>query len=212
MFIPNSAVVTAQLQGTVRRDRRFYMNKQPKRPISNRSLRRRLDRPVVLIGMMGSGKSTLGRRLAQRLELPFVDADDEIQRAAGMSISEIFQQFGEPYFRDGERRVIGRLLGKGHGVIATGGGAFIQDETRSAILEQAISIWLDVPTETLIERTARRTHRPLLQTGDPAETMRRMLEERRPYYAQAHIRVESGTAPHNRAVDSLIASLKEFLS
>ena len=177
----------------------------------DKALRRRLDRPVVLVGMMGSGKSSLGRRLAQRLDLRFADADDEIERAAGMKISEIFSQFGEAYFRDGERRVISRLLGEGPGIIATGGGAFIQEETRQEILDHAIAIWLDVPADTLVERTARRTHRPLLQTGDPAATLRRMLEERQPYYALAPIRVESGTAPHGRAVDALVAALQDHL-
>lgn len=177
----------------------------------DKALRRRLDRPVVLVGMMGSGKSSLGRRLAQRLDLPFADADDEIESAAGMKISEIFAQFGEPYFRDGERRVISRLLANGPGIIATGGGAFVQDDTRQEILDHAIAIWLDVPAHTLVERTARRTHRPLLQTGDPAATLRRMLEERQPYYALAPVRVESGAAPHGRAVDALITALQEHL-
>ena len=177
----------------------------------DKALRRRLDRPVVLVGMMGSGKSSLGRRLAQRLDLRFTDADDEIERAAGMKISEIFAQFGETYFRDGERRVISRLLAEGPGIVATGGGAFIQEDTRREILDHAITIWLDVPADTLVERTARRTHRPLLQTGDPAATLRRMLEERQPYYALAPIRVESGAAPHGRAVDALVTALQDHL-
>lgn len=177
----------------------------------DKAVRRRLDKPVVLVGMMGSGKSSLGRRLAQRLNLPFADADDEIVAAAGMSIAEIFAQFGEEYFRAGERRVITRLLGLGPSIIATGGGAFIQEETRESILAQGIAIWLDVPTETLVERTARRNHRPLLQTGDPAETLRRIFAERQPYYALAPIRVESGTSPHSRAVDALVSALQDYV-
>lgn len=177
----------------------------------DRALRRQLQRPVVLVGMMGSGKSSLGRRLAARLDLPFTDADDEIEKAAGMKISEIFAQFDEAYFRAGERRVISRLLSEGPGIIATGGGAFVQDDTREEILNHGIAIWLDVPADTLVERTARRTHRPLLQTGDPAATLRRMLEERRPHYAKAPIRVESGSAPHGRAIEALVTALQEHL-
>lgn len=176
------------------------------------SLRLAIDRPVVLVGMMGSGKSTIGRRLAEQLHLPFADADSEIETAAGLSISEIFARFGEPYFRDGERRVIHRLMERGPCVIATGGGAFAQPDTRQDILDNAISIWLDVPLPTLLERTSRRTTRPLLQTGDPKATLQRLLVERQPFYAMANLRVSSDAAPHARAVDAVIGALKDYLS
>lgn len=172
--------------------------------------RARIDRPIVLIGMMGSGKSTIGRRLAQRLHLPFTDADEEIEHAAGLTIAEIFARFGEPYFRDGERRVINRLLQAGPSVIATGGGAFVQADTRCAILKRGIAVWLDVPVNILVERTARRDTRPLLLTGNPAETLARLLDERQPAYALAPIRIASDAAPHARSVDAIINALKEY--
>lgn len=171
-----------------------------------------INRPVVLVGMMGSGKSTIGRRLAEKLRLPFADADSEIEAAAGLSISEIFSRFGEAYFRDGERRVIHRLMENGPCVIATGGGAFAQPDTRQDILDNAISIWLDVPLATLLERTSRRNTRPLLQNGDPEATLRQLLVDRTPAYAMATLRVSSDAAPHARAVDAVIAALKDHLS
>ena len=134
----------------------------------------RIDRPIVLVGLMGVGKSTVGRRLAGLMECSFVDADDEIEAAAQRSIPEIFEEFGEPYFRDGERRVIARLMEEQRGVIATGGGAFIDPETRALILERGISVWIDSDIETLVERTSRRDHRPLLKTGDPREILPRL--------------------------------------
>jgi shikimate kinase len=166
-------------------------------------------RPIVLVGMMGSGKSSVGRRLAVRLGLPFHDADDEIEAAAGMRISEIFERYGEPYFRDGERRVIARLLEHGRCVIATGGGAFAQDETRALILERGIAVWLDVAIPVLVERVARRSHRPLLAGRDPEQVLRELLALREPAYRQAHVRVPSDSAPHGRAVDTIVAALKE---
>ncbi|MEQ1688933.1 MAG: shikimate kinase [Sphingopyxis sp.] len=171
-----------------------------------------IDRPIVLVGMMGSGKSTIGRRLALRLGLPFCDADEEIERAAGLSITELFAKYGEPHFRDGERRVINRLLQRGPSVLATGGGAFVQPDTRNAILQHGMAVWLDVPVATLVERTSRRNTRPLLLTGDPSETLSQLLEQRRPCYALAPIHIISDATPHSRAVDAIITALKDYRS
>jgi shikimate kinase len=171
-----------------------------------------IDRPIVLVGMMGSGKSTIGRRLALRLGLPFCDADEEIERAAGLSITELFAKYGEPHFRDGERRVINRLLQKGPSVLATGGGAFVQPDTRAAILQHGIAVWLDVPVATLVERTSRRNTRPLLLKGDPQETLERLLEVREPCYALAPIHIACAASPHARAVDAIVDALKGFVS
>ena len=167
------------------------------------------ERSIVLVGLMGSGKSTIGRRLAQRLGMAFADADDEIERAAGMTISDIFAKFGEAHFRDGERRVIARLLAGKPRVLATGGGAFINDETRALILKDSLAIWLDADIPTLVERTARRSHRPLLAGRDPEQVLRELLALREPAYRQAHVRVPSDSAPHGRAVDTIVAALKE---
>lgn len=169
-----------------------------------------LNQPVVLVGMMGSGKTTIGRRLAAKLDLPFVDADAEIERAAGLPIAEIFARYGEEHFRDGERRVIERLLNGGPSVLATGGGAFIHPDTRSTILENATAVWLDVSVSTLVERTSRRNTRPLLLTGDPAKTLAQLLEQRREYYAMAPIHIKSGSASHTRAVEMIIQALSDF--
>ncbi len=167
-----------------------------------------VDRPVVLIGMMGSGKSSVGRRLSARLGLPFFDADDEIEAAAGLSIREIFERYGEPYFRDGERRVIARLMESGPCVIATGGGAFIQPETRARILKDGIAVWLDVPVPILVERTARRNHRPLLNGKDPAQVLTDLLAVRGADYAKAPLRISSDSTPHVRAVEAIITALR----
>lgn len=177
------------------------------------ALARRIDRPVVLVGMMGVGKSSVGKRLAGLLHTPFVDADDEIEKAAQMTIPEIFATYGEPYFRDGERRVIARLIEEdgSRKVIATGGGAFINEETRGLILERAIAVWLDSDIETLLERTARKDNRPLLQQGDPRETLTRLREERRPAYAQAPIHVLSGNGPHSRTVTRVLQGIGQWL-
>jgi shikimate kinase len=137
------------------------------------------QRPIVLVGMMGAGKSTIGRRLAARLQLPFTDADVEIETAHRMPIPEIFQKYGEPYFRDGEARVIARLLDGGPGVLATGGGSFMREETRRRISEKAVSIWLKADTEIIMKRVRRRTDRPLLQTADPVATVNRLLADLR---------------------------------
>ena len=160
---------------------------------------------------MGVGKSTVGRKLAQQLGLAFTDADDAIVEAAQMSIAEIFDAFGEGYFRDGERRVIARLLDRRSGVIATGGGAFVQPDTRALILERGIAVWLDSDLDTLVERVGRRDTRPLLKGGDPREILSRLLEERRPAYAQAPVHVTSDTGPHSRVVARIIEALHQWL-
>ena len=179
------------------------------------ALARRIDRPVVLVGMMGVGKSSVGKRLAALLHWPFVDADDEIEAAAQMTIPEIFATHGEAYFRDGERRVIARLIDAreagGRKVIATGGGAFVNDETRALILRSAIAVWLDSDVETLLERTARKDNRPLLKQGDPRETLARLREERRPSYEQAPIHVLSGNGPHGRTVLRVLQGIGQWL-
>lgn len=171
----------------------------------------RIDRPVVLVGLMGVGKSTVGRKLAAMLGRDFVDADDAIAAAAQRSIPEIFEAFGEAHFRDGERRVIARLLGEGHGVIATGGGAFIDPQTRAAVLEQGIAVWIDCDIETLVERTSRRGNRPLLQQGNPREILTRLTEERAPFYGEAHIRVLSETGPHADTARAIIEAIDRWL-
>lgn len=168
----------------------------------------RFDRPLVLIGLMGAGKSTVGKRLAARLHLPFVDADHEIERAAGLSIPEIFERFGEKEFRDGERRVIGRLVDGRPKVIATGGGAFMQEETRTLILERALAIWLDADIEVLAERVMRREgSRPLLKDRDPGEALAELAAIRNPVYALAPIHVRSQPLPHDATVDSILQAL-----
>lgn len=166
-----------------------------------------LTRPVVLVGMMGCGKSTVGRRLATRLGLPFVDSDEEIEAAAGLSIPEIFSKLGEAAFRDGERRVIARLVTDRPQIVATGGGAFINDETRKLILNKATAIWLKAPLDVLVERTGRRKNRPLLQNGDPAAILRDLLTVREPLYAMAPLHISSGRHPHERTVEAIISAL-----
>ena len=166
-----------------------------------------VDRPIVLVGMMGVGKSSIGRKLAQRLDLQFVDADDEIEAAAGMTISEIFERFGEPYFRDGERRVIARLIEGLPKVIATGGGAFINPDTRALILEKARSIWLDADIAVLVERVGRRNHRPLLQGRDAHDVLSELGMARNPIYAQANYHVRSDKTPHTRTIDNILKAL-----
>jgi len=164
-------------------------------------------KPLVLVGLMGAGKTTVGRRLAQRLQLPFVDADHEIEEAAGMSVSDIFARFGEPYFRDGERRVIARLIDGQPKVIATGGGAFINDETRALILDQTLAIWLEAEPAVLAERVRRRDTRPLLRGRDPEQALTELAEKRNPYYAMAPIRVLSVAAPHDATVNAILEAI-----
>ena len=164
-------------------------------------------RSVVLVGMMGAGKSTIGRRLSARLRLPFLDADTEIEAAAGMSIPDIFETHGEPHFRDGEARVIARLLDGGPAVLATGGGAFMREETRSRIRSKAVSIWLKADADIIMRRVKRRADRPLLQTADPAATVGRLIEEREPVYQHADLTIWSRDVPHEKIVDECIDAL-----
>lgn len=175
------------------------------------SVARRIDRPIVLVGLMGAGKTTVGRKLAGLLNAPFVDADEEIERAAAMSVAEIFERFGEPYFRDGERRVIARLMEDGRGVIATGGGAFVNPETRALILAQGIAVWIDCEVATLVQRTARRGTRPLLKAGDPAQILERLRHEREAFYAEAPIRVASDDRPHLETALQIIEAIDRWL-
>src|SRR3954451_8346621 len=169
-------------------------------------------RSVVLVGMMGAGKSTIGRRLAGRLRLPFLDADAEIEVAhAGMTIPEIFAAHGEPYFRDGEARVIARLLDNGPGVLATGGGAFMREETRNRIRDKAVSVWLKADADTILKRVKRRADRPLLQTADPAATIGRLIDERHPVYQLADITIASREVLHEKIVEECIAALHGWL-
>ncbi len=169
-------------------------------------------RSIVLVGMMGVGKSSVGRRLAARLSIAFVDADAEIEKAAGMSIPEIFARHGEPYFRGGEARVIARLLESGPQVLATGGGAFMNPDTRALVKDKGVSIWLHADFDVLLRRTSkRRSDRPLLQTDDPAETLRRLLAEREPTYALADLTVQSREVPHEAIVADMMMALASYL-
>ena len=166
------------------------------------------NRLVVLVGMMGAGKSTIGRRLAARLRLPFFDADTEIEAAHRMSIPEIFERFGEPYFRNGEMRVIARLLDGGPAVLAPGGGALKREETRQRIRDQAVSIWLKADAEVILRRVRRgRTDRPLLQTADPAATVLRLIAEREPVYQHADLTILSRDVPHEKIVEECVEAL-----
>jgi shikimate kinase len=185
----------------------------PLSPTEIDALARRIECPVVLVGMMGVGKSSVGRKLAALLHMPFVDADEEIENAAQMSIPEIFERFGEPYFRDGERRVIARLIdGPGtRGVIATGGGAFVNDVTRALILDKAVAVWLDSDVETLLERVSRKDNRPLLKQGNPREILIRLKAEREATYAQAPIHVQSTGGPHTRTVQAVLKGIEAWL-
>ena len=167
------------------------------------------DRSVVLIGLMGAGKSTVGRRLAERLAMPFVDADSEIEAAAGCTIPEIFARHGEAAFRDGERRVILRLLDGPPHVLATGGGAFMNPDVRAKIKATAISIWLRAELDVLVRRCARRGNRPLLQQGDPRSVLEKLMAERYPVYAEADIVVDSDDNPHEWIVQAIMARLAE---
>ena len=164
-------------------------------------------RPIVLVGLMGVGKSTVGRRLAQRLRLPFVDADAEIEAAAGMAIAEIFERFGEPYFRDGERRVLARLIDGRPKVIATGGGAFINEATRTLILRDTTAVWLDANPAVLAERVKRRDTRPLLRDRDPLAVLSDLAAVRNPIYALAPIHIASHKAPHENTVAAILRAI-----
>ena len=169
-------------------------------------------RSIVLVGMMGVGKSSIGRRLASRLGIPFVDADAEIEKAAGMSIADIFARHGEADFRSGEARVIARLLDAGPQVLATGGGAVMNADTRVAIKAKGVSIWLRAEFDVLMRRVNKRRHeRPMLQTADPAATLRALLAAREPVYAQADLTVQSREVPHDAIVAEIMAALARFL-
>ncbi len=168
-------------------------------------------RSIVLVGIMGCGKSTVGRRLANRLDIPFVDADTEIEQAANMTVPEIFAAHGEPYFRKGEERVIARLLREGPQVLATGGGAYMSEATRQEIAENGISIWLKADLDTVMERVRKRSNRPLLQTPDPEGTMRDLMAKRYPVYGLAELTVSSRDVPHDHVVEDIVAALKSRL-
>jgi shikimate kinase len=168
-------------------------------------------RSIVLVGMMGSGKSSIGRRLAARIGIPFADADAEIEKAAGMSISDIFAERGEAEFRSGEARVIRRLLQGGPQVLSTGGGAFMDGDTRAAIAASGISIWLNAQFDVLMKRIRRRHDRPLLRTPDPAATLRKLLAEREPTYALADLIIESRDEPHDKIVDDILRALHLYM-
>lgn len=165
-------------------------------------------RPIVLIGLMGVGKSTVGRRLAKKIGWGFVDSDEEIEAAAGCSIADIFSMHGEPIFRDLERKVIARLVHEKPVVIATGGGAWMQEPVRQAIAGNATSVWLRADLDTLVERVSKRHHRPLLEKGDKRSILSKLMEERYPVYAQADLVVDSNQGPHERVVDLVIQALE----
>lgn len=169
-------------------------------------------RTVVLVGMMGSGKSAIGKRMAARLRLPFVDADHEIERSAGMTIAEIFERHGEAEFRAGERRVIARLLDEPTHVLATGGGAFMDPATRAAVRAKGISLWLRADLEALVERVARRTHRPLLNGGDHRQILADLMDRRHPIYAEADITVRSGEGSADETTERALSALGEFIA
>ncbi|MBV6657840.1 MAG: shikimate kinase [Devosiaceae bacterium] len=169
------------------------------------------DRPIVIVGMMGAGKSSIGRRLAQALELTFVDSDDEIEKAANLTIPEIFERHGEAHFREGERKVIARLLHDGPRVISLGGGAFENTATRDEVKKASLSIWLKADFETLMARVRRKSHRPLLQTPDPEATMRRLIETREPNYALADLCVPSRDQAHSDVVKACLSAMRVHL-
>jgi shikimate kinase len=169
-----------------------------------------LTRPVALVGLMGVGKSSIGKRLAAQLGWPFVDADDAIESAADMPIAEIFERYGEPAFRDGERRVIRRLVDGERKVLATGGGAFIDPQTRALLLDSCHTVWLDAEIDVLVERTSRKPNRPLLAKGDPKEILTELAQRRNPLYALAPIHVHSGRQPHEASVSAILTRLAEL--
>jgi shikimate kinase len=173
----------------------------------------RLDRPIVLVGLMGAGKSTVGRRLARRLNLAFVDSDTAIEDASGLSAGEVFERYGEDDFRDGERRLVARLIEDGGiRVIATGGGAYVNQATRQLLNNKAITVWLDAPVALLAERTARRPEtRPMLNKGDRSQILSSLIEQRGPKYAEAHIRIPSSSGGHSEVVEAIVAALEKHL-
>jgi len=169
------------------------------------------QKSIVMVGLMGCGKSAVGRRLAAKLGLPFVDADEEIEKAAGKSIEDIFAEHGEAYFRDGERKVLARLLRSGPQVLATGGGAFMNAATREAIAQGGVSVWLKAELPLLIRRVGKRNNRPLLKTGNPETVMQKLMDDRYPIYAQADITVESRDVPHELIVAEILELLARTL-
>lgn len=168
-------------------------------------------RSIVLVGLMGAGKTSVGKRLATTLDLPFIDADSEIEEAAQKTISEIFADHGEDYFREGERKVIARLLDNGPQILATGGGAYMNAETRQTIKALSISVWLNASHDILMERVSRRDTRPLLNNGDADKVMRKLIDERYPVYEQADITVISRDVPHDTIVDEIVTELNNTL-
>ncbi|MBC7951520.1 MAG: shikimate kinase [Rhodospirillaceae bacterium] len=170
-----------------------------------------LPRPIVLVGLMGAGKSCVGRRLATRLGLPFLDSDVEFETAAGCTIAEFFAQYGEPAFREGERKVIARLMEGPLCVLATGGGAFCDPETRTRIQDEAISVWIRADLDLLVKRTSGRDHRPLLKQGDPRDILSRLMDTRYPLYAQAHITVDTTDEPPEITVAKVVDELELYL-
>lgn len=180
-------------------------------PLHQQALALLEGRPIVLIGMMGAGKTTVGRRLAAKLGRKFLDSDAEIEEAAGMSVSEIFNERGEPEFRSGETRVISRILKEENILLGTGGGAFMSKETRNMIKETAVSIWLNAEFELLFSRVSRRSNRPLLLTPNPRATLKKLIDERSPIYAKADITVMSTDVPHDAVAEQIIAQLHAYL-
>jgi shikimate kinase len=176
-----------------------------------REIGKHLDRPIVLVGLMGVGKSTVGRRLARRLGLSFVDSDAAIEDAVGLSSAEVFERYGENDFRDGERRLVARLIEGDVRVIATGGGAYVDPRTRELLNERAITVWLDAPVDILAERTSRRDTRAQLRNGDPKETLARLADERRTSYQQAHVHVKSGNGAHRDVVEAIVRGIADYL-
>ena len=175
-------------------------------------LGKRLDRPVVLVGLMGVGKSTVGRRLARRLGLEFVDSDAEIEETVGLPWGELFERYGEADYRDGERRLVARLVDGRVRVIATGGGVFVDPRTRELLMERTITGWLDAPVDVLAERTSRRDTRPLLKNGNPRDTLERLAKIERDAYAEAHIHVKSGNGAHRDVVEDIVRALERLLA
>jgi shikimate kinase len=175
-------------------------------------LTQRLDRPIALVGLMGVGKSTVGRRLARRLGLPFIDSDSAIEDASGLTAGEMFERFGEEDYRDGERRLVARLVDGETRVIATGGGVFVDSRTRALLKERTVTVWLDAPIDVLAERTSRRDTRPLLKNDDPKGTLERLAEIERRAYAEADIHVKSGDGAHRDVVEAIVRALEKHIS
>jgi shikimate kinase len=175
------------------------------------STARHLPKTIVLVGLMGAGKSCIGRRLAARLDVPFVDADAEIEKAAGLSVAEIFEKYGEPYFRDGERRVMTRLLQDEPCILAAGGGAFMDEDTRKLIKQNAVSLWLRAELDTLVTRTKGRSHRPLLNSGDPRETLQQLMDTRYPIYGEADVAIDTGMDNPNVTAARALEALEKHM-